>query len=155
MAHVGDSSISLWSRKQRLNRKRYYARHISVSHRPEVASERERIIKYGGQVIENFVVKHDKQGGIALTRTLGDRDMLASGCISDPEITQMKVRKGDVILVASDGLWDDENTSLKTVLGQIQEHWKTPQRVAENLLKQTSREGHPWDDTTIVCLETR
>lgn len=151
MGHVGDSTITLWDRKRRKT-KDLIARYISMSHRPEVESERERIEKFGGVIKGDYVMQKSGKEGIAVTRTLGDGDMEKIGCISEPEIVKMELVRGQSIVVGTDGLWDDTSVSMHKVMYTIRDHRGKPKDVVDNLLALSTEKGRPFDDATIVCI---
>ena len=43
---------------------------------------------------------------MAITRAFGDWNLKNKGLISEPALNKIVLKKGDTILVASDGIWD-------------------------------------------------
>jgi serine/threonine protein phosphatase PrpC len=93
------------------------AARLSPEHRLDTsAAERERIIAAGGEV--RATAFEDGQpvgplrvwpGGLAVSRTVGDRDGKKGGVVSEPEVSRVVVpdeQPGFRITLASDGLWD-------------------------------------------------
>ena len=52
-------------------------------------------------------MKDRVQGTLAITRAFGDFNMKTKGVTSEPTIKKITVSKGSIILIASDGIWDD------------------------------------------------
>ena len=93
------------------------AARLSPEHRLDTsAAERERIVAAGGEV--RATAFEDGQpvgplrvwpGGLAVSRTVGDRDGKKGGVVSEPEVSRVIVpdeQPGFRITIASDGLWD-------------------------------------------------
>ena len=82
---------------------------MSNDHKPTDPSELERIIRAGGYIEDGRVC-----GSMALTRALGDFEYkdnpkLGKGSqiiIGIPEIAHCAIEKDDIVIVASDGVWD-------------------------------------------------
>ena len=89
-----------------------------------------------------------------MTRTLGDVDMHAYGCISEPEVLTLKRRRDDsAIIIATDGLWDSPGVSLQDVAHvAARRRGRSAKRVCERLLELVEKGGGPYDDCTIVCI---
>ena len=93
------------------------AQRLSPEHRLDTSgSERDRILAAGGEV-RATAFEDGKPvgplrvwpGGLAVSRTIGDRDGKKGGVISEPEISRVVVpdeQPGFRITLASDGLWD-------------------------------------------------
>lgn len=151
LAHVGDSAIVLVSTGQfQKGRVKY----TSPLHRPCEEREAIRIKEHGGCVIPGYVMDPAAKNGLAVTRTLGDRDMQVYGCISKPHIQSFKLKKEDcAVLVASDGFWDHEGLEMEKVI-QMAARCKreTPKLLCEQLMEMAYLHGQPTDDCTIACL---
>lgn len=83
---------------------------MSEDHKPELASERQRIEKAGGFVEDNRV-----QGVLNLSRSLGDLEYKSDSKLSHaqqmitavPEIRRQKIGEDTAFLIlACDGIWD-------------------------------------------------
>eukprot|EP00186_Timspurckia_oligopyrenoides_P002721 CAMPEP_0182441762 /NCGR_PEP_ID=MMETSP1172-20130603/768_1 /TAXON_ID=708627 /ORGANISM="Timspurckia oligopyrenoides, Strain CCMP3278" /LENGTH=262 /DNA_ID=CAMNT_0024636283 /DNA_START=205 /DNA_END=993 /DNA_ORIENTATION=+ len=149
--NVGDSSIVLMStRKASL-----YPRFVSTDHRLDEPSERARIVENGGIIYEDqYVVdKVEKNKGLMVTRTMGDVDMRPNGVICEPEIKTMAIEQDDRwIVVASDGLWDEDGMSFQYACSVASKALrKDIHAVPKELLKSVSQDG-PADDCTIVVI---
>ncbi|KAA8496519.1 putative protein phosphatase 2C 2 [Porphyridium purpureum] len=149
--NVGDSSIVLCSAKGAA----YHPKWHSTDHRLDDDAEKARIVENGGIIYEDqYVVdKVEKNKGLMVTRTMGDVDMRPNGVICEPEITKKKLTEDDkYIVVASDGLWDEDGMSLQYACNVTFKHArKGPLAVSKALLKAVSADG-PMDDCTIVTL---
>jgi serine/threonine protein phosphatase PrpC len=79
---------------------------LSQDHKPSHKQERERISRAGGYVYDGYV--YGKGGrGLALTRSFGDLLAHQDEVISAvPEIKTFAIATGDILIFASDGLWD-------------------------------------------------
>lgn len=80
--------------------------------------------------------------------------MTQFGCISEPEIKHLKLTKDDLALVvASDGMWDAEKLSMRSVLqAASMKNRREPKKLCEKLLKLAQADGGPSDDCTIACM---
>lgn len=120
IAYAGDSSAVLFSKDWRGT---FAPKFTTQTHRPGVSrTEDARIRAYGGVLYRGYVVdKVTRRKGIAVTRTLGDNDMVNSGCIPDPQIECLSLTKKDsVIVIASDGLWDQPDVSTKKITSTVE-----------------------------------
>lgn len=96
IANVGDSTVFGVSND--------LIRKLSVDHKPENPSEVKRIIKkFGGVKIEDGYVVNANGDQLGMTRALGDCDFQN---IISTEPTIKHVKSSDVIIIASDGIWD-------------------------------------------------
>lgn len=152
IAHCGDScGLVVSATGSAAARPR--ARYVTPMHRTAYETEAERIRKAGGLVMEGYVVdKETKRKGIAVTRTLGDRDMHKNGCTSCPEIYSMRLLPTDTaIVLASDGLWDCEGVLVRDVLTAVSDCEYDPVILNQSLLRLATATG-PSDDCTIGSL---
>ena len=97
--------------------------YLSRDHKPNINSEKERIIKSGGRVEAyrnddgNFVgpervwLRGSEMPGLAMSRSFGDEVAHLVGVISEPEIVEYYFNKEDkFIVLGSDGLWEFINS---------------------------------------------
>jgi len=56
--------------------------------------------------------KKDKYNRLSMTRSLGDREFKEYGVIATPETQAIELQDGDMIVLASDGLWDIVDTKI-------------------------------------------
>jgi protein phosphatase 2C len=97
VANCGDSRCVLLSAGG-------HAQDMSVDHKPNSASEKQRVEALGGRII--YYGTWRVEGILAVTRSIGDR-RLKRYVSSRPDIVTRKLRPGDDFLIlASDGVWD-------------------------------------------------
>lgn len=152
IAHCGDSCGLVVSASGSAAT-RPKARYVTPMHRTAYEREAQRIKKAGGLIMEGYVVdKVTKRKGIAVTRTLGDRDMHRNGCTPLPEIQVVKLLPTDTaIVLATDGLWDCEGVLVRDVLHAVSDGQYDPVRINQTLLNIATATG-PSDDCTIGAL---
>jgi len=108
IANIGDSRAILIRNNQVLEK--------TVDHKPNLPSEKERIEKAGGKVFNTkyLILDHWRIGNeyinLSMSRALGDHHLKEMpdfrGLIATPEISQWPLQKKDIIVLASDGVWD-------------------------------------------------
>jgi len=114
VANLGDSRAVLCREKEDRST---ITIELSQDHKPSREDEKARVIGVGGFVEPAYyngmaigplrVWTNNKEGGIAVTRAMGDRHGRKAGIISEPEVTKFDLEEKDrFIIVASDGLWD-------------------------------------------------
>ncbi len=78
---------------------------LSVDHRPDNPSEKQRIESAGGTLLEHGGSLR-VLGALAVTRSLGDIRLKQYGVTATPEVTTACIEPADLFLVlASDGVW--------------------------------------------------
>ena len=114
-ANVGDSRCIIGKSDE----KKWFSKDLSIDHKPENKSEKERILKYGGR-IEAFIdekgeyygpqrvwLKEEDIPGLAMSRSFGDIVAHRIGVISEPEVIEYSFSEEDkFIILASDGIWE-------------------------------------------------
>lgn len=117
-ANVGDSRCVIYSSVSPEEPDILIHTPLTVDHKPDRPDERRRIEGRGGFVQESKVDSHGRvhpsrvvansqDGGLAMSRSLGDTESHAAGVIPDPEIKQYTLSERDQFMVlASDGIWD-------------------------------------------------
>lgn len=101
VAYVGDS------RAIRFNNQMTHSSNISVIAQETTVglpSELERIQSGEGSIRGNNVFYGPV--GIAMTRALGDAVMIRAGVIPTPCVDTIQIQEGDVLVLATDGIWD-------------------------------------------------
>lgn len=84
----------------------------TIDHKPSSFEEKMRITKTGEKLWMHPLGANEilRIGGLSVSRTLGDKqskEMVKPGAISaQPQIIKTRVKKGDMIILACDGLWD-------------------------------------------------
>jgi protein phosphatase 2C family protein 2/3 len=78
----------------------------TADHKPDNPKEEERIKRAGGEVIISDAPRVN--GRLAVARALGDKYLKIAGdpIIATPDVMQEKVRTGDLVILACDGVWD-------------------------------------------------
>ena len=74
---------------------------LTVEHKVSNPDEAERIKKTGGSVFNGRLA-----GNLLVSRSLGDFDFKKYGLTSSPDIVEHSVGIHDVLVLASDGIWD-------------------------------------------------
>lgn len=109
-ANVGDSRSILYSMTSSFP--------LSYDHKPNVPSERERIINLGGQICpapgtvlgqERVFIKGENYPGLGTTRSIGDFIAEEIGVTSSPEVIECNLLKesGKIIVMASEVVWSN------------------------------------------------
>ncbi len=85
----------------------------TIDHNPQRFEEKTRITKAGERVtMQNSLCGpiFRVSNGLAMSRSIGDRcfkqQIKPGAVIAEPDIQMIKVKKGDFIILACDGLWD-------------------------------------------------
>lgn len=108
----------------------FKSKQLSFDHKPEVSSEKKRILSNNGRVssiIDNsgrscgplrVWLKNEQLPGLAMTRSIGDLVAESVGVTWKPEIAIYKLCKEDrIIMIASDGVWEVlENSEVSKLL---------------------------------------
>mmetsp|Transcript_31556 Transcript_31556/g.61814 ORF Transcript_31556/g.61814 Transcript_31556/m.61814 type:complete len:500 (-) Transcript_31556:161-1660(-) len=107
IANVGDSKAILIRKKDDFEE-------LTVDHKPDSEDEMARIAKAGGVVLRKRV-----NGDLAVSRAFGDsrhkgnseRELTEQVVIATPDITTCTARKGDMLLLACDGIFEQLDPS--------------------------------------------
>lgn len=100
VAAAGDSRAALLRRGARS------LEFLSTVHHGSRRDERRRIERLGGVVLFDEIDKLYRVGGVlAVTRSIGDA-YLKPFVTGEPEVKRVECKPGDVLVLASDGLWD-------------------------------------------------
>jgi len=116
VANAGDTRAVLVSESSSGSAR---AKALTRDHTPALASERQRILKCGGEIAPTHIpglgyagpprvwTKQQQVGGLAVTRALGDTSLGRAGVTPQPEVLKYRVKPGDKnVILASDGCWD-------------------------------------------------
>ena len=93
---------------------------LTTDHKPDVKSERERVLANGGRVEafkdafgrvkgpERVWHRYEDVPGLAMTRSMGDASGAQVGVIAVPEIREFEIDGAEdwFIVVGSDGIWE-------------------------------------------------
>ena len=117
--NVGDSRCVLG----KFDGEKWVAKNLSRDHKPDIADEKERILKNGGRVEaykdnegkyvgpDRVWIQKGDLPGLAMSRSFGDEVAHLVGVITDPEILEYYLCKEDkFIILGSDGLWEFVNS---------------------------------------------
>ncbi|KAM5255559.1 protein phosphatase Mn(2+)-dependent 1K [Ctenodactylus gundi] len=98
VASVGDSRALLCRKGKPMK--------LTTDHTPERKDEKERIKKCGGFVAWNSLGQPHVNGRLAMTRSIGDLDLKASGVIAEPETKRVKLQHADdsFLVLTTDGI---------------------------------------------------
>lgn len=140
VANAGDARAIVVSHKG--------VRQLSVDHRLDMATERERIVKMGGLI--SYPYTRRGVNGLMPTRTLGDEYFKAVGIIATPDVREYEVARDDlVVLAASDGLFDVvSNQEAADFARRIRE----PERLARALTREALLKRFSGDNLTIAVV---
>lgn len=152
VAWVGDSMVVLIA-----DGARGECAHVSFvtrMHRASDGDELARVQSCGGRVVDGYVVDKAGTHGIALTRSMGDLDMHAFGCVPVPQIVTLELhRQHSVLVMASDGLWDSSGLSADMIVRIAgRRRGRSAKRICQQLMDAVVAADGPADDCTIVCL---
>lgn len=92
---------------------------------------------------------------LAVTRTLGDKDMRESGCISEPDVTTLQLGRRDMaIVLATDGLWDAGHGAIRVadVANAISRVRPDPPSACTALINLVNATGGNEDDCTVAVI---
>jgi serine/threonine protein phosphatase PrpC len=131
---------------------------LSKDHKPTREDEKARILEMGGQVEPVYldgtpigplrVWTKEKEGGMAMTRAMGDVRGKRAGVISEPEIHKIELTFADkFIIVGSDGLWDvfSSKEAVSFVVDHIADG-KPKEQVVKEMLKEATKRWKKMDD---------
>jgi len=132
--------------------------HISVTpltrdHTPALESEKDRIRASGGQIAPimqpamGFMGpprvwrKSQVDGGLAVTRAIGDTALRSVGVTPEPEVKKHRIRACDkLVVLASDGCWDHISNDRAARIALT--HKKDPQRASNEIVKEARASWH-------------
>ena len=114
--NLGDSRVVL----AKYEKGGYTAVNLSTDHKPNISSEKKRILINGGRIkpyydekTKKFLgpdrvwLRDDELPGLAMTRSFGDTIAHSVGVISEPEIKRYDFTGNEkFIIIASDGIWE-------------------------------------------------
>lgn len=139
---------------------------LSIDQKPELASEKKRIIEAGGRVKAcedmdgnpigplRVWLKQQNIPGLAMTRSFGDGLAASVGVTAKPDIMERQMTDNDAfIILASDGVWEFV-TNQEAV--DIVAKYKDPKEAVDELIKKSTwywkQEEDVIDDITAVIV---
>lgn len=143
IANVGDSAAYLLRDN--------YVLPLSRKHTPAQLDERQRILRAGGTISKLTAEKIERvQGIMAVSRAIGDHN-LRPYVTAEPEVTSTERLPNDILILASDGLWDvmRPEEALTTVRTLLNNTTNDPETIA-NLLVQQAIDRLSRDNITII-----
>ena len=112
-AHIGDSSVLLY---RKVGENSWEGIKITDDHSTTNPSEIERCKKMGLVACDRyFKVAKNQSRGLMPSRSIGHPYLSRFGIIEDPYITSETLKKGDIVVFASDGLWDATDTAMEDI----------------------------------------
>lgn len=158
--NVGDSRTVLGRRKGNT----WQGIALSNDQKPDRADEAKRILKAGGRVekignggISRIWFQNEDKPGLAMTRSIGDKESKKIGVICTPEVSFHSLAVSDkFIIIASDGVWDFIST--EAAVDIVKKLWRTgkSETCCEAVLKasvdQWTQNSDTVDDITIIIL---
>jgi len=134
---------------------------LSKDHSPSVPEETERITEAGGFVTKGKVPR--VCGVLAISRAFGDKELKSTdpgrNIISVvPDIRTAAATAGDILLLASDGLfepknWDNQDFIIKHV-NSLLEKSNNLKEAAQELIKQCYKAGS-CDNITVILVRLK
>ena len=151
VANVGDSDIVLCQRRS--------CAMLTAHHRVSLEAERKRVAAAGALVRDGYVCDPHTDKMIALTRAFGDLDVKHLGLIATPHIAQFAYEHDDVLILATDGLWDAHGGikpgDAARVVRKVLDDGGNVNNVADQLVS-VARGGEqqlPFDDATVIVVK--
>ncbi|MGB8367062.1 MAG: PP2C family protein-serine/threonine phosphatase, partial [Candidatus Babeliales bacterium] len=95
IAHAGDSRALLIRNGREM--------HATQDHKPNTPEEKQRIEQAKGQV---YYWGCWRVNGLAVSRSIGDRNHKKVGVIATPDTYEIDTQKGDIVVLACDGVFD-------------------------------------------------
>jgi len=152
-ANLGDSRALLLKEEK--------AQALSKDHKPSLPQEQERITEAGGFVTKGKVPR--VCAVLAVSRAFGDKELKATDVgrniiSSEPDIRDATAQPGDILLLASDGLfepknWDNEEFIIKQVNSYL-ENTNSLKEAAQELVKKCYKAGST-DNITVILVKLK
>lgn len=162
IANVGDSRCVL----AREDHSGVKAMPLSKDHKPDAASERDRIAKAGGFVEPTLVGnsfqgphrvwrRRQVDGGLAISRSIGDTALESAGVVPQPDVLKVPVTPHDKFLVmASDGVWDQlSNEQVVAIASMHDDPRSASSAIVKEARRRWERDGAYVDDITAMVIK--
>jgi serine/threonine protein phosphatase PrpC len=165
-SNIGDSICVLFNCS---NEDRWTHETLSIIHKPDINSEKERILSNGGVIHPYYdefgiyegpnrvYVKGKTYPGLSLTRSIGDLEGEKIGIISEPDIVVKKMDSTcKYVVLGSDGLWDViKPYDVRRIVNPFF-YRNDPNGACQALLKTAKKnwekDGYERDDITIIVV---
>ena len=165
-SNIGDSICVLFNCS---NEDRWTHETLSIIHKPDIDSEKERILSNGGVIHPYYdefgiyegpnrvYVKGKTYPGLSLTRSIGDLEGEKIGIISEPDIVVKKMDSTcKYVVLGSDGLWDViKPYDVRRIVNPFF-YRNDPNGACQALLKTAKKnwekDGYERDDITIIVV---
>ena len=165
-SNIGDSICVLFNCS---NEDRWTHETLSIIHKPDINSEKERILSNGGVIHPYYdefgiyegpnrvYVKGKTYPGLSLTRSIGDLEGEKIGIISEPDIVVKKMDSTcKYVVLGSDGLWDViKPYDVRRIVNPFF-YRNDPNGACRALLKTAKKnwekDGYERDDITIIVV---
>lgn len=124
---------------------------LSIDHTANMESERERIASQGGHVSLHDGNWRVGSIGLAITRSIGDFDLKATGISNIPDIKSMDIdpTRDSYLVIATDGVWD--SMSGNDIVSLISNTVKQPAMCAQRIVVEAVARGSN-DNTTCIVI---
>ena len=126
---------------------------LSVDHKPSNKEEKNRVSRAGGAVYNGYVFANQGQG-LAITRSFGG--LLAHKnevLVATPDIKTFKIFPGDILVFASDGLWDVfSNEDVATFIKENMSLGELRENTATKLSLEARSRGSRDDITVLIAI---
>jgi len=145
IANIGDSRLLVVRKGKEVFSTR--------DHKVNDPQELQKILP-GGCVKNGYLYDEKQKYGLAITRTLGDCYLYTHGAplSCEPDITDVAIKKGDIVILASDGLWDVmDNQQVMEFVCSLLKQGKRITDVADMLVAH-ARKLDSWDDITALLV---
>lgn len=141
---------------------------LSRDHKPDVPSEKARILEAGGRVCPLQGLEDEDCGpdrvwlekvevpGLAMSRSIGDEVAQQVGVISTPEITEHDISRNDLFVIfASDGVWEfvSNEQAVATVCQQLPNLGEATRALVNLSLDMWRANEQVIDDITTVIVQ--
>lgn len=161
-ANLGDSRCVAGVQIESASGAHLQACRLTVDQKPDSADEMARITALGGhvQLTEGesgrvFKDKSCEEGGLAVSRAIGDHSLSDVGVIARPVVTEHKISNDIKCLVlASDGLWEyvEDQAAINIVSQNASASRAAEALRTEAIAKWKARGGGYQDDITIIVM---
>ncbi len=139
---------------------------LSKDHKPDAAFERDRIARAGGYVEPTLVgssfqgphrvwLRRQVDGGLAISRSLGDTALEPAGVVPQPDVIKQTVTPQDrFVVMASDGVWDQlSNDQVVAIASMHDDPRHASSAIVKEARRRWERDGSYVDDITAMVIK--